>query len=107
MLKDQTTHIVGIGASAGGLEAIIQLVGSLKPELPFAYVVLQHLSPTYRSMMAEILGRETPLEVREASQGDIPEPGIIYVVPTNNNVLLKDGRLTLVAAPTQAVPKPS
>ena len=101
------TFIAGIGASAGGLEALTQLVAQLKAGLPCAYVVLQHLSPSYRSMMAEILGRETELRVKELEQGDIPESGVIYVVPSNANALLKDGRLALVHAPPEVVPKPS
>ncbi|MCX8086836.1 MAG: EAL domain-containing protein [Rhodocyclaceae bacterium] len=96
-----------LGASAGGLEAISQLLGHLKPELPCAYVVLQHLSPSYRSMMVEILARETPLVVREAAHGDVPAAGTVYVVPANNNAILKEGRLQLTAAPPEVVPKPS
>lgn len=101
------TYIVGIGASAGGLEAITQLIGHLKPDLPCAFVVLQHLSPSYRSMMVEILGRETPLKVKEAAHGDIPQAGTIYVVPANTNAIYKEGRLQLTAAPPEVVPKPS
>ena len=107
MQDNGKTYIVGIGASAGGLEAITQLVGLLKPDLPCAYVVLQHLSPSYRSMMVEILGRETSLAVREAAQGDVPQAGTIYVVPANANAMLKDGCLQLVAAGPEVVPKPS
>jgi len=107
MQNSSKTYIVGIGASAGGLEAISQLIGHLKPDLPCAYVVLQHLSPSYRSMMVEILGRETSLNVREAAQGDVPRAGTIYVVPANSNALLKEGHLQLVAAPPEVVPKPS
>lgn len=99
--------VVGIGASAGGLEALTQLVGQLPADLHCAYVVLQHLAPSYRSMMAEILGRETALQVKEMEQGDIPEAGVVYVVPSNSNALIKDGRLTLVHAPPEVVPKPS
>ena len=74
MSTQQKPHIIGIGASAGGLEAITQLISHLKPDLPCAYVVLQHLSPTYRSMMVDILGRETSLKVRELSDGEQPRP---------------------------------
>lgn len=101
------TYIIGIGASAGGLEAITQLIGHLKPDLPCTYVVLQHLSPSYRSMMVEILARETSLAVREAAQGDVPQAGTIYVVPANFNAVLKDGRLQLTVASPEVVPKPS
>lgn len=107
MSTQQKPHIIGIGASAGGLEAITQLISHLKPDLPCAYVVLQHLSPTYRSMMVDILGRETSLKVRELTDGEQPRPATIYVVPANSNAVLKEGRLRLVAAPPEIVPKPS
>ncbi|WP_341744471.1 EAL domain-containing protein [Azonexus hydrophilus] len=99
--------IAGIGASAGGLEAITQLISHLKPDLPCAYVVLQHLSPSYRSMMVEILGRETPLHVKEMEQGDVPEAGVIYVVPANSNALIREGCFCLMTAAPEVVPKPS
>lgn len=99
--------IAGIGASAGGLEAITQLITRLKPDLPCAYVVLQHLSPSYRSMMVEILGRETSLHVKEMEQGDRPEAGVIYVVPANSNALIREGRFSLAMAAPEVVPKPS
>jgi two-component system CheB/CheR fusion protein len=105
--KRNKVYIVGIGASAGGLEAISQLIGYLQPDTPCAYVVLQHLSPSYRSMMVEILARETTLKVKEAEQGDVPQSGMIYVVPSNYNALLKDGHIALINAPPQVVPKPS
>jgi two-component system CheB/CheR fusion protein len=107
MKTDNSLYIVGIGASAGGLEAISQLISGLNPSLPCAYVVLQHLSPSHRSMMVEILSRETRLQVREAGQGDAPEPGVIYVVPSNFNALLQRGRIQLITAPPEVVPKPS
>lgn len=106
-MKENHTYVVGIGASAGGLEAITQLIVHLKSDVPCAYVILQHLSPNHRSMMAEILSRETPLKVKEAQQGDAPEAGAIYVVPSNCNALFRSGRLHLIAAPPEVVPKPS
>jgi len=107
MAPASKVHIVGIGASAGGLEAITQLIGQLGPELPCSYVVLQHLSPSHRSMMVDILSRETRLKVKEVSQGDIPEAGVIHVVPSNHNALLREGRFQLQVAPPEVVPKPS
>lgn len=108
MQKTGKTYVVGVGASAGGLEAITQLIGNLKVDSPCAYVVLQHLSPTYRSMMVEILGRETSLSVKEAADGDTLKAGVIYVVPSNFNALYKkEGQLQLVPAVPEIVPKPS
>jgi two-component system CheB/CheR fusion protein len=57
--------------------------------------------------MVEILSRDTVLRVKEAEQGDVPQRGVIYVVPSNFNALLRDGHITLVHASPQVVPKPS
>ena len=59
--NDSRPFVVGIGASAGGLEALSQLVSGLVSGLPCIYIVAQHMSPTHRSMMADILARETRL----------------------------------------------
>jgi two-component system, chemotaxis family, CheB/CheR fusion protein len=99
--------VVGIGASAGGLEAISHLIKPLTNELPCAYVVLQHLSPNHRSMMVEILARETILSVREATHGERLLTGTLYVVPSNFNAHLKNGELQLLPASPEVVPKPS
>lgn len=58
-------------------------------------------------MLVDILSRETVLQVKEVEQGDTPLPGVIYVVPANSHALLREGRLTLVAATPEVVPKPS
>ena len=105
--KSSRTTVVGVGASAGGLEALTRLVSRLDPALPCALVVLQHLAPTHRSMMSEILARETRLPVREVRSGDRPRAGTIHVVPANCNALLRDGALELVEVPPEVVPKPS
>jgi len=107
MEESQRVRIVGVGASAGGLEAISQLIAHLNPRMRCAYVVLQHLSPSHRSLMVEILARETPLRVQEAGQGDRPEGGVIYVVPANRNAKIQEGVLHLQEARPEVVPKPS
>lgn len=73
--------VVGIGASAGSLEAVSQLIRGLDPALTFAYVVLQHVSPSHRSMLPEILARETHLTLRALKDGEAPKAGVIHVVP--------------------------
>lgn len=105
--KVRKIHIVGIGASAGGIEAITQLVSHLRVDLPCTYVVLQHISPDYRSMMAEILSRETQLKVKELKDGDVPKQGTIFVVPAKSNARIQEGVFHLVASPPEIVPKPS
>ncbi len=100
-------YLVGIGASAGGLEALSALIAALPTNLGISYVVLQHLSPTHRSMMAQLLGRETAMAVQEVENGIQPEPDTIYVAPASSNVKLKDGCFELIEGPREATPRPS
>lgn len=100
-------YVVGIGASAGGLEALTALVSRLKPGLGMAYVVVQHLSPSYKSMLPQLLGRETALPVMEIVHGQKPLPDTIYITPPNRNSLFRNGCLELVESPREAMPKPS
>ena len=86
---DQSFYIIGVGASAGGLEAITQLVGQADPSFPHSFVIIQHLSPDHKSLMAEILTRETQLKVQEVTD-DMPlRPGHIYLIPPRSNVVIQ------------------
>lgn len=99
--------IVAIGASAGGLEALSSLIAHLPTDLNVPYVILQHLSPTYRSMLAQLLGRETAMAVREIEDGMVPEPNTIYTTPPNRNLEFRDDRFLLIAPAQEVLPKPS
>ncbi len=105
--EHQQPFIVGIGASAGGLEALSQLFPNLPKDLGLSYVVVQHLSPTYRSMMAQLLGRETTMPVRDIEDGTMPEPNTVYITPPNRNLTLGGGRFHLVEPAKESLPKPS
>jgi two-component system, chemotaxis family, CheB/CheR fusion protein len=99
---------VGIGSSAGGLEALTLLLPCLPTGLGLRYVVVQHMSPTHRSMMAQLLGRTTQMPVLELSDGCVPAADTVYVTPPNSNVVLhEDGSLLLLGPPNETVPKPS
>jgi len=100
-------YVVGIGASAGGLEALTALVSRLRGGLGMSYVVVQHLSPSYKSMLPQLLGRETSMPVIEVVNGQQPQPDTIYITPPNRNVVLKDGQLQLLQSPREIMPKPS
>ncbi|MCM8625699.1 EAL domain-containing protein [Accumulibacter sp.] len=104
---DERPFIVGIGASAGGLEALSLLLPSLPKNLGLSYVVVQHLSPTYRSMMSQLLGRETTMPVRDIEDGMLPEPNTVYITPPNRNLTLLDGHFRLVEPARESMPKPS
>ncbi|HYN64936.1 MAG TPA: chemotaxis protein CheB, partial [Candidatus Limnocylindrales bacterium] len=89
--------VVGVGASAGGLEAFTQLLRALPVDTGMAFVLVQHLSPTHQSALAEILSRATTMPVTEVV-ADEPElePNHVYVIPPDRNMILVHERLRLL-----------
>jgi two-component system CheB/CheR fusion protein len=87
--------IVGIGASAGGLEAFSELLRYLPEKTGMAFVLVQHLDPKHGSVLQEILARTTKIPVTEVTQGVLVEPDHAYVIPANTNLSLKHGVLQL------------
>jgi two-component system, chemotaxis family, protein-glutamate methylesterase/glutaminase len=81
-------EIVALAASAGGLKALTDVLASLPADFPAALVVVQHLDPRHRSLMAEILNKRTALPVAEAREGDRLEPGRAYIAPPNRHLLV-------------------
>lgn len=100
-------NVVGIGASAGGLEAVSQLLQHLPKQLSVAIVILQHLSPHHKSMMAEILTREAKRDIYELEKRTRLKAGGIYIVPPNFDAIYEAGKVTLVPAKPEVSPKPS
>ncbi len=88
-------YIVGIGASAGGLEALEHFVNRLEVNANAAYVLVQHLSPNHKSLMAEILANHTNLPIQYADDGMLVEAGNIYLIPPSKNIRMYKGRLFL------------
>jgi two-component system, chemotaxis family, protein-glutamate methylesterase/glutaminase len=93
--------VVAMGASAGGLNALIQVLKELPNGFPSSIVVVQHLAPTRKSWMADLLGRSTELTVKEARHGEILLPGTVYTAPPDEHLLVGPGKLQL--AHTQLV----
>lgn len=88
--------IVAFAASAGGLRSLSHVLEALPGDFPAAIVVVQHLDPRHRSLMADILRRRTALKVKEAQEGDILRPGAVYTAPPNKHLLVHaDGSLAL------------
>ena len=87
--------VVAVGASAGGLEALTDLLRYLPVNTNMAYVVVQHLDPTHSSKLAEILGRATPMPVAEVSDGLKLQKGHLYVIPANKSMVIVDNTLKL------------
>ncbi|MFY0690414.1 MAG: PAS domain-containing protein [Paracoccaceae bacterium] len=104
----QTPIIIGIGSSAGGLEALRALASGLPDNIGCAYVVVQHMSPQHKSLMRSLIDRETALEVVDIEDGAAPQPDTIHVTPPRHDVVIRDGVLRLMPASTDAAkPKPS
>jgi two-component system, chemotaxis family, CheB/CheR fusion protein len=103
--KEQSSHdarpersgfpIVGIGASAGGLEAFTGLLKALSPELGMAYVFVPHLDPTRESAFTQILGRATQMPVIQIVDGMKVERNQVYVIPPNRDLKIEDSRLRI------------
>jgi len=104
---DKGVYVVGIGASAGGLEALRELISKLEFDSRITFIVVQHLSPTHTSMLKTLLARESVLNVEDVSDSMVPQPGSIYVTPPNQDVIMRDGKLHLLSPPHGVVPKPS
>lgn len=90
-----SVRIVGIGASAGGLEAFSELLHALSTDVNVAYVLVQHLDPTHRSLLSELLAKATQLRVREISDHTAVEPNQVYVIPPNCDLAVVGGVLHL------------
>ena len=87
---------VAIGASAGGLEALNEFVSSLPKHAPMAYMIVQHLSPDFDSLMDQLLQRRTDLKICTATDGLEIEANTIYLMPPKTNMLMAEGKLILV-----------
>ena len=87
--------IVGIGASAGGLEAFTQLLNNLPIDTGMGFVLVQHLSPNQKSMLPDILSRTTQMPVCEAQDGLKVQPNHVYVIPSNVTMTINQGTLKL------------
>lgn len=87
--------VVGIGASAGGLEALEAFFEHVPTDSGMAFVVVQHLSPDFKSLMDEILSRRTKLPVCLVADGVAVEPNRIYLIPAKKEMIISQGRLLL------------
>jgi two-component system CheB/CheR fusion protein len=88
--------IVAIGASAGGLEAMMELLKHLPPDTGMAFIYVQHLSPDHKSMLTEILSKKTRMKVQEIDDMDKIQPNNIFIIPYNKGVEVTDGHLKLI-----------
>jgi two-component system chemotaxis response regulator CheB len=99
--------IVVIGASAGGVQALIQLVRGLPPDFPAAVFVVLHMGPSATSRLSEILSRSGPLEAINATDGSPIEPGCIVIAPPDFHLVVRPGRVELSRGPRENHTRPA
>ena len=90
------SHVIGTGASACALEALQEFFGGLPSNTGAAFVVVQHLSPDYKSMMSELLRKNTTMPIFEVTDSIVIEPNSIYLMPPRKNMLITEGKLLLL-----------
>lgn len=100
MIKiNKPSHIVGIGASAGGLEALQTLFENMPVDLGIAYVVIQHLSSDFKSMMDELLRRHTTMAVKQAEEEEELLSDHVYLIPSGKLMRIVEGKIYLSDLP--------
>jgi len=87
--------VIGLGASAGGLDAFHAFFAHLPPDSGHAYVLVQHLDPNHESMLAELLSRRTTMRVQQVTDGMVIEPDNVYLIPPNASLVIEQARLRL------------
>lgn len=98
--EPSTQTIVGIGASAGGLEAVTKVLQNLTPDSGLAYVLVQHLAPKHDSFLAEVLRPTSRIPIVQAGEQMAIEPNRLHVIPPNVHMTITDGHLHLAPRPT-------
>ncbi|MCD8482786.1 MAG: chemotaxis protein CheB [Verrucomicrobia bacterium] len=95
---DTPKAVVGIGASAGGLQPLEKLFSAMPRDSGCAFIVVQHLSPDFKSLMDDLLGRQTEIPVVKAANGTVIESDTIYLPPPGTRVLVDEGKFILEPA---------
>ena len=103
----QTHDIVVVGASAGGVEALAELVSLLPPGLPAAVLVVLHMPAYGHSVLPDILGRRGPLPAKHAEDGEPIRTGRIYVGPPDHHLMVREGKILLTRGPAENNHRPA
>ncbi len=106
MSDTSLSHLVVVGASAGGIEALSELVSTLPENFPAPVVIAQHLDPNRASRLKEVLTPHSALPVRTVTEHEPLEPGVVFVVPANRHVNITDSEIDL-SVDSAGRPKPS
>ncbi len=99
MQKKLDQIVVALGASAGGLESLNSFFSNIDDECPFTFIVIQHLSPDHKSLMNELLAKNTNIPIKEIENSTAVEVNTIYLIPPKNNLIIEDGFFKLIDKP--------
>src|SRR6478672_12073341 len=94
-IEGQGHFIVAIGASAGGLEAIHEFFDNMPSNGNLSFIIIQHLSPDYKSLLVELISKHTHMKVYEASSDMTVHKECVYIIPNNKLMTINNGRLQL------------
>lgn len=101
-------EIAAVAASAGGVVGLGRLLGDLREDFPIPIVIVQHLDPRHKTVIAEVLGRRSQLAVKLAEEGEIIKPGTVYIAPPDHHLLVgPGGMLTLTRSELVHFVRPS
>jgi len=89
------SHFIGIGASAGGLEALQTLLQHLPADTGACFVIVQHLSPDFKSMMLELLSKHTTMDIQNVEKDVLAQANTIYLLPPKKNIIVAQGKLSV------------
>ena len=98
------SYVVAVGASAGGLEAIQEFFDNMPSNSNLSFVIIQHLSPDYKSLLVELVSKHTHMKVYEAGHDTPVEPNCIYVIPNDKLLTIRHGRLQLARKGVEKAP---
>ena len=102
------SKVVAIASSRGGIKALQEVLGNIPANFTGSIIIVQHLSALFKSHLANVLGRHTSLEVKEATPGAKLLSGMVYVAPPDNHVIVnQDGTISLSHAPKEHFVRPS
>jgi len=99
LLSPNLFPVVGVGASAGGLEAFKRLVKAIPEDSGMAFILVQHLEPTHESILVDLLQKVTHIPIHEITNNVRVEPNQIYIIPSNKILTAADGVLQLSPRP--------
>jgi two-component system chemotaxis response regulator CheB len=100
-------EVVAIGASAGGLKALMEVLSHLPADLPASILVVQHLDPRHKSLLVELLQRRCQIRIKDAVNDETIEKSVVYIAPPDRHLLLSDGKTYLTSTAFVHFSRPS